>query len=163
MNEVLPREAPQERARTFSLFLEWLAPAAGCAVGFSWWVIHRAYFDQWYWSLTGPFKSLNFPVQSFDVWYAYLNSQVAMAQGITVGFVTGCLASRHPYALSLLAMLLTFAFKFFHDVSDIFHNAREPYETPWAGALLALVYISTPLLGAYLAQTFLRKRVTKES
>lgn len=152
--------------KLLSVLVELSALVAGSAVGYLWWVLHRRYFVESYWFLIGYFglHRLDFLPANFDYLYALMNLSVALMQGLTVGFAAGCLSRRHPYLFSLAAMLLTFILKVFYvlfDFSRLWNGARHPYETWWVGGLLAIIYISTPLCGTYLAQRILHHRRVK--
>ncbi len=128
-------------------------------MGFAGWIVHRAYFVIWYWSLASTLtKWWPLPWQ-FDSVYAFLNVTFALNHALAVGFVVGGISRWHPYGLAPTAMLLTFFLKVFHDTFDLWQNPRRPYEVAWIGVLLLLIYSLAPLLGAYMGQRMQAKFV----
>ena len=131
--------------------------AAGFVVGCFWWMFHRASFVDFYWTLVYPFKELGLTFREFDIVYELLNLEFAFAQALTVGLVVGLFSRDKPYLITSLAIAATFAAKFFvFDFSDTMtmglSEPRSVSEIQGGMICYAVVYLTIPMLGTYLAQ-----------
>lgn len=93
---------------------EQAAIVMGTVVGIAFWFLHKAYFVRVYWDLVPHAKvEIPFVPPGYDWLFLTINIVFAVAHGAAIGFVTASSARHHVYLVASVALLATFAAKFF--------------------------------------------------
>ncbi len=137
--------------------VEWPALAAGFVVGCFWWAFHHTGFVGFYWTFVHLFHRLGCtPHPEFDIVYELVNLGFASTQALTIGLTVGLLSRDKPYLLTSLAIAATFAAKFFifNMAPKIVGDSDPRPISEIEGGLIgyAVIYLTIPIAGTYLAQ-----------